>query len=76
MLRSREELARRSGKLILIQADARLPLGDGGVDVVLAMHMLYHVPDVPAPVAELRRIVKPGGTLLASTNSGGVFVCR
>ena len=35
------------------------------------MHMLYHVPDVPAAVAELRRIVRPGGTLLASTNSEG-----
>ncbi len=40
------------------------------------LRKIYHVPDVPAAVAELRRIVKPGGTLLASTNSGGVFVCR
>jgi SAM-dependent methyltransferase len=70
MLRTLEELARSSGRLTLIQADAqRLPLRDDGVDVALAMHMLYHVPDVPAAVAELRRIVRPGGTLLASTNS-------
>jgi SAM-dependent methyltransferase len=70
MLRTLEELARSSGRLTLIQADVqRLPLRDGGVDVALAMHMLYHVPDLPAAVAELRRIVKPGGTLLASTNS-------
>ena len=70
MLRTLEEMARSSGRLTLIQADAqRLPLRDGGVDVALAMHMLYHVPDVPAAVAELRRIVKPGGILLASTNS-------
>ena len=72
MLRSLEELAGSSGRLTLIQADAqRLPLRDGVVDVALAMHMLYHVPDVPAAVAELRRIVRPGGTLLASTNSEG-----
>jgi ubiquinone/menaquinone biosynthesis C-methylase UbiE len=68
MLRSLEDL-RRSGRLSLIQADAqRLPLRDQGVDVAMAMHMLYHVPDVPAAVRELRRIVRPGGTVLASTN--------
>jgi SAM-dependent methyltransferase len=69
MLRSLEDL-RQSGGLSLAQADAlRLPLPDGGVDVALAMHMLYHVPDVPAAIRELRRITKPGGTVLASTNS-------
>ncbi len=31
--------------------------------------MLYHVPDIPAAIGELRRITKPGGTVLASTNS-------
>ncbi len=69
MLRSLEDL-RQSGRLSLIQADAqRLPLRQGAVDVALAMHTLYHVPDVRAAVRELRRIVRPGGTVLASTNS-------
>jgi SAM-dependent methyltransferase len=69
MLRSLEDL-RQSGRLSLVQADAqRLPLPDDSVDVALAMHMLYHVPDVPAAIGELRRITKPGGTVLASTNS-------
>jgi SAM-dependent methyltransferase len=68
MLRSLEDLG-RSGRLSLIQADAqRLPLRDRGVDVAVAMHMLYHVADIPAAVRELRRIVRPGGTVLASTN--------
>lgn len=71
MLRSLEDL-RRSGRLSLIQADAQqLPLPDGSVDVAMAMHMLYHVPDIPAAVRELRRITRPGGTVLASTNSPG-----
>jgi SAM-dependent methyltransferase len=48
---------------------AALPLRDGAADVVLAMHMLYHCPDIPATVAELRRILRPGGVLVASTNS-------
>jgi SAM-dependent methyltransferase len=69
MLRSLDDL-RQSGRLSLVQADAqRLPLPDGSVDVALAMHMLYHVPDVQAAIRELRRITKPGGTVLASTNS-------
>ena len=69
MLHSLEDL-RRSGRLSLVQADAqRLPLSDRTVDVAMAMHMLYHVPDVPAAVRELRRITKPDGTVLASTNS-------
>ena len=69
MLRSLGDL-RQSGRLSLVQADAqRLPLPDAGVDVAMAMHMLYHVPDVPAAIGELRRITKPGGTVLASTNS-------
>jgi len=69
MLRSLEDL-RQYGRLSLVQADAqRLPLPDGSVDVALAMHMLYHVPDIPAAIGELRRITKPGGTVLASTNS-------
>jgi SAM-dependent methyltransferase len=69
MLRSLEDL-RQSGSLSLVQADAQhLPLPDRTVDVALAMHMLYHVPDIPAAIGELRRITKPGGTVLASTNS-------
>jgi ubiquinone/menaquinone biosynthesis C-methylase UbiE len=69
MLRSLQDL-RHAGSLALVQADAqRLPLPDEGVDVAMAMHMLYHVPDLPAAVRELRRVTKRGGTVLASTNS-------
>jgi SAM-dependent methyltransferase len=53
-----------------VQADAQdLPLPDDCVDVSMAMHMLYHVPSIPAAVSELRRITRPGGTTLASSNS-------
>jgi len=46
-----------------------LPLADGSVGAALAMHMLYHVPDLTAAARELRRVVRPGGLLLASTNA-------
>jgi SAM-dependent methyltransferase len=48
-----------------------VPLRDGSVDVALCMHMLYHVPDLPRAVRELRRVVRPGGTLIAATNGAG-----
>jgi ubiquinone/menaquinone biosynthesis C-methylase UbiE len=46
-----------------------LPLADGSVDAALAMHMLYHVPDIALAARELRRVVRPGGVLMASTNA-------
>ncbi|HEX7186941.1 MAG TPA: class I SAM-dependent methyltransferase [Actinomycetes bacterium] len=45
-----------------------LPLADASVGGALAMHMLYHVPDIPVAVHELRRVVQPGGVLVVSTN--------
>ncbi|MCI0580909.1 MAG: class I SAM-dependent methyltransferase [Chloroflexi bacterium] len=47
----------------------RLPLASASAGVVLANHMLYHVPDKEAAVAEIARILRPGGRLLAATNS-------
>lgn len=56
----------------LTVADAQaLPVADGVADVALAMHMLYHVPDQSAAAAELRRVVRPGGTALVVTNAVG-----
>ncbi len=46
-----------------------LPLPTNSCDLAYAMHMLYHVPDQQRAVAELRRVVRPGGTLIAATNS-------
>jgi SAM-dependent methyltransferase len=48
---------------------ARLPLRTDGVQAALALHMLYHVEDIAAAVAEIDRVVAAGGVLIASTNS-------
>jgi SAM-dependent methyltransferase len=48
---------------------AQLPVPTHSCDLAYAMHMLYHVPDQQRAVAELRRVVRPGGTLIAATNS-------
>ena len=53
-------------------ADAQeLPLADESFDVVLASHMLYHVPDRPQAFTEIRRVLVPGGRLHAATNGAG-----
>ena len=39
----------------------RLPFGDGAFDVVLCSHVLEHVPDDRKAMAELCRVLRPGG---------------
>lgn len=46
-----------------------LPYADRSADVILANHMIYHVPNREMAIREFRRVLKPGGTLLAATNS-------
>jgi len=45
-----------------------LPVEDASFDVVLCLQVLEHVPSPAAAVRELRRVVKPGGLVLASTH--------
>jgi SAM-dependent methyltransferase len=53
----------------LVSADvSALPVRDGAMDVALAVHMLYHVPDRETAIRELRRVVAAGGTCIAVTN--------
>lgn len=42
-------------------------LKDAACDAVIANHMLYHVPDRPKALEEIRRVLKPGGRLFATT---------
>jgi SAM-dependent methyltransferase len=49
----------------------RLPFPDRTFDVVTAMDVLEHVDDDLAALAELRRVLKPGGVLLATVPAYG-----
>lgn len=44
----------------------RVSLPDGSYDVVMAHHVLEHIPDDAAAMRELYRLLKPGGTALLS----------
>lgn len=50
-------------------ADAQaLPVRDRSFELVLAAHMLYHVPDLDRATAELARVCQPDGTVLVVLN--------
>lgn len=52
-----------------VAADAQfIPFDDRRFDAVVANHMLYLVPDRPAALAEIRRVLRPDGQLYASAN--------
>jgi SAM-dependent methyltransferase len=54
----------------LVESDAQtLPVATASVGAALANHMLYHVPNIEGAVREFRRVVRPGGVLLAITNA-------
>ncbi len=61
-----EQSAGRGITPLLADATA-LPLADGAFDVVVAGELLEHVTDRPAAVAELARVLRPGGLLVLDT---------
>jgi SAM-dependent methyltransferase len=50
-----------------------LPVEDGSFDVVLCIQVLEHADDPAQGVRELRRVVAPGGAVLASTHGVQVY---
>jgi SAM-dependent methyltransferase len=46
-----------------------LPFEEAEFDVAVAAWMLYHVPDIDRGLAELARVLRPGGILVAVTNA-------
>jgi ubiquinone/menaquinone biosynthesis C-methylase UbiE len=50
------------------QMDAQsIPYGDKTFDVVIANHVLFHVPDREKALAEIKRVLKDDGCLIATT---------
>jgi SAM-dependent methyltransferase len=63
------ELARGRGLDARVGDVQELPFADGAFDTAVAAWMLYHVPDIDRGLAELARVLEPGGPLFAVTTS-------
>jgi len=63
------ELARARGVDAAVGDVQALPFETGTFDTVVAAWMLYHVPDLDRALAEIARVLRPGGALIAVTNS-------
>jgi SAM-dependent methyltransferase len=63
------ELARERGVDASVADVQSLPFPDQSFDVVVAAWMLYHVPDLDRAIMEVARVLGPGGTFVAATNS-------
>ena len=62
------ELARAAGVDARVGDVQALELEDASFDCVAANWMLYHVPDLDRGLAEIARVLRPGGRLVAITN--------
>lgn len=65
------ELAAERGLEAVVADVQALPFEEGSFDCVLAAWMLYHVRDLDRGVAELARVLRPDGLLVATTNGAG-----
>jgi SAM-dependent methyltransferase len=63
LTRRRFQLRGCRGELIVASAEA-LPFADASFDCVCSMGVLHHIPDTSLGVAEVRRVLRPGGRLI------------
>jgi SAM-dependent methyltransferase len=63
------ELATQRGVDARVGDVQSLPFAAASFDTVVAAWMLYHVPDLDRGLAEIVRVLTPGGALVAVTNS-------
>ena len=67
---SREGLAvarRKAGLRVLMARAENLPMAGGSFDVLLAQHMIEHLPDPVSALREWRRVLRPGGMVVLAT---------
>jgi ubiquinone/menaquinone biosynthesis C-methylase UbiE len=68
MQQARGKLAPAGAAFRYLVVDAqRIPCPDATFDTVIANHMLYHVPQRALALGEIRRVLRPGGRLIATT---------
>ena len=60
--------AGENAALLVADLSQPLPFADGAFDDVVASLVLHYLQDWTAPLAELRRVLQPGGRLILSVN--------
>lgn len=62
-----EEARSRGRQVLLVDGGEPLPFDEASFDGVVLKDVLEHVPDPVALVREVRRVLRPGGTVFASS---------
>ena len=66
---ARDRLGDAAPRFTFRVVDAQaIPADAAAFDAVIANHMLYHIPDRPRALREVRRVLRPGGRCFATTN--------
>jgi ubiquinone/menaquinone biosynthesis C-methylase UbiE len=71
---ARGDLEGDSRFTLLCMDASELEFEDESFDFVTANHMLYHVPDIAQTLAEVARVLKPGGRMMAATNGANYML--
>lgn len=66
---SQKMLANHPSESVSLSDVMHMPYPDNKFDVVMANHMLYHASNIDGALREIKRVLKPNGKFLATTNS-------
>lgn len=65
--KAKEKLGYNDNFSFKIMDIQNIPLPDKYLDIIIANHMLYHVPDIIKALSEIRRVLKDDGILYTTT---------
>jgi len=58
-------------ELVLVEPDKPLPFADNEFDLVVCIETIEHIRDAQLALSEIRRVLRPGGTLALTTPLAG-----
>jgi SAM-dependent methyltransferase len=67
------DVARTTPQVDVVGSASTIPFASGSADVVVCSQVLEHVPDPAAALAEMARVLKPGGRVFLSTHGNFIY---